>query len=826
MTESRARLHLLGGCRLENPDAASAVLIQSKRLALLGYLATSHATPPTRERLCALFWPELDDQAARHSLRQSLYHIRGLLGPNAIASRGKTLTLASDAVWCDVHVFERLLKEGRFSDAVSAYRGDLFDGFHVDGAAPEFEQWLETRRTTLRSAAVAAALSAAMVLDAANDAVAAERFVHWAESLAPLDERVLRQRLELLERAGNRGAALEAFAQFADRLRAQLEIEPSAETVALIRRIGRERGGTVAAPNSGRPVVPRTPSAAPFSNVPTIPFTRTTDRRWTRYVVGPALLSGIALVFWMIARPFTAQHAASEPRRIAAIPVPQLLSEGVRAYCAQQIDVASQLFQSALKADSSSAMALYYQSLVDAQRDQTSARVDHLRTAVRLARHGPDRERLLISAEWAALRNDTSWRVVAETLAVRYADSHDGDLTFGRALLWAGDFARARSLLLRAAQRPIRPEHAGPPTCRPSDAYADVVSADFLLDSLSAAERDMRAWLRVDSSALTRGRLADVFERQERYQDALHTRQASFRPVSEGVDDRPYRAMLAIRAGDLSQADRLLSERATDARREVRESALWWLTTLRREQGRPRAAIEVAQAFRSSIRATEGEESALDAGIQQAQAMLEAGESKDAARLFDSLASRPARGLELVTPRPNGTEARRRAWGLAHVASAVAADGDTTRLAALADTLRRAGSLSAFGRDRRVFHHARGELLLARSDTAAALRELQTAIFSVSDGYTRTNLLMGQVLTRLGRGREAVAILLPSLRGSMEGSNLYVTRTEIAEALGDAYASFGDWTAARPYYRRVAAAWSDGEPAFSARARRALALSQ
>ena len=91
-------------------------------------------------------------------------------------------------------------------------------------------------------------------------------------------------------------------------------------------------------------------------------------------------------------------------------------------------------------------------------------------------------------------------------------------------------------------------------------------------------------------------------------------------------------------------------------------------------------------------------------------------------------------------------------------------------------------------------------------------------------GYTRTNLVLGKVLLALGKAHEAVAILEPALRGSLEASNYYVTRTELKEVLADAYAAAGDKPRAAAYYAQVALAWHDCDAKLRPRRLRAAEL--
>ena len=181
----------------------------------------------------------------------------------------------------------------------------------------------------------------------------------------------------------------------------------------------------------------------------------------------------------------------------------------------------------------------------------------------------------------------------------------------------------------------------------------------------------------------------------------------------------------------------------------------------------------------------------------QGVALESMGRLRDAAILYDSAAS-----WEFANDFPSSI-ARRRTWVLTHVASALAAGGDTARLPRLADSLRLLGERSGFGRDRLLHHHVRGLLHLARGQDSLAIEELKAAIYSITGGYTRTNLELGKVYLRRNQPREAIAILEPALRGSLEASNLYAPRREIHTLLAQAYIAIGDGDKAAEH-RRIA----------------------
>ena len=234
------RFRTFGSAALTSEEGAEypSVLARPKLLGLVSYLAAS--TPHgfhRRDTLLGLFWAEVDQERARRALRQSLYHLRQALGDDVIVGRGdEEIGLAPNLLWSDVAAFDAALDGGELEEALDLYQGDLLQGFYVSDA-PEFEQWLDQRRTQLREAAATAAWTLAeRGLDQKNPAGAA----FWgrrAFALAPLDERLLRRLIRLLDRVGDRAGAVREYESFARRLDEALELEPSPETRDLIAQV-------------------------------------------------------------------------------------------------------------------------------------------------------------------------------------------------------------------------------------------------------------------------------------------------------------------------------------------------------------------------------------------------------------------------------------------------------------------------------------------------------------------------------------------------------------------------------------------------------------
>ncbi len=142
----------------------------------------------------------------------------------------------------------------------------------------------------------------------------------------------------------------------------------------------------------------------------------------------------------------------------------------------------------------------------------------------------------------------------------------------------------------------------------------------------------------------------------------------------------------------------------------------------------------------------------------------------------------------------------------------------------LPDSVQRIDGNSALGRDPRLHHFLRGLLLQSANRHAEAVEAFRAALFSLTDGCTRTNLELAQS-HGAGPAHCCHRGLQPALRGRVDGSNAYVTHTELGWQLAQAFEAAGQLDSAAVQYARVARAWRNADPQFAERYRNALAKS-
>ena len=231
--------------------------LQPKRIALLAYLAVAGDGLTRRDLLVAMFWAELDHERARAALRKALHAIRASFGANIVVSRGEQVGLDAAVIWCDAREFRTLVASGQEAEALSLYRGDFLPGFNVPDA-PEFDQWIDQERRTLRAVATTCALKLAERSRSAGSANEAIAWARRAVEISPLEERPVRALMEALEGAGDSSAALQEYERFARELARALDVAPGDAT----RRVS-ERLRSTLPPNDAPALVPHLAHATP-----------------------------------------------------------------------------------------------------------------------------------------------------------------------------------------------------------------------------------------------------------------------------------------------------------------------------------------------------------------------------------------------------------------------------------------------------------------------------------------------------------------------------------------------------------------------------------
>ena len=843
--------------------ALSGALAQPRRLAVLAMLARGGPAGVPRDRLISTLWPDVEEERARHTLNQTLYAIRREIGDDEVIVGMRELRLNTERLAIDVVDFQTAVVERDLQRAAEVYEGPFLDGFHLPGA-DEFERWSERERSSLDQ------MYTTVLEQVARDATARGdhgRAAGWWRTRAahdPLDARVAIALMQSLDAAGERLAAIQHARVYELLIDEELSLPPDAEVVRYAEALRRQQvaaaevvaAAEIAAPDvafdqvtteaTGAGValspdaasvddlpVPPAFTPAPPAVTPTPALVENPVRRirpprlWTVLLAAASLLAAVALGMHR-ARSERAVTADASPDAAAiADPAPlgqavadvttrsvtayRMYEQGLKAHVRGERAVARTFFEAAVAEDSLFALAQYY-AAVDADDPVESRR--RLERARRLANRVSDRERLTIAAGWASTMAPPVFRAIADTLAIRYPSDVAGHLNLGIALVSDGDFLQALGPLTRVMAMDSLAVRTGAAGSSVWTAMQWTVNAYMLADSLAGAERVARRWVRLQPGSRTAVRaLVDALDVQGRAAAGDSVLRATTTRVIDDADALYRRAGNFVRAGDFVAAERLIADILESGGRYEQIDAYWLRAISLRQQGRLAEALDATRRMIAITPNTSPRVAAAAPTIRalEAQILLELGRPRASQALFDSI----ARGREHLDTK--ATVARRLTWNLTHSATARAAAGDTAGLARMIDSLRALGMASGYGRDRRLHHHVRGLLLVARGDDEGAAAAFRQAISSRNFGYTRTNYELARVLLRLGRPAEAVEVLQPAFRGGLEASNLYISQTELHELLAQAWVAAGHSDSAAIHYGVVANAWRRADPLLEAR---------
>ena len=240
---AQLEIRLLGSLQISQDNSPANDFISSKVPALLAYLAVTRR-PHTRDKLAALLWGEMSDADAKNNLRQALTNLRKIADDHLTITRD-SIEFTGDG-FLDTAQFESNLHlassldperaAATLTDSLRLYRADFLEGFHVRDA-PEFEDWMLTKRARLRELALQALHTLTQFQASRGNFPEAMTCASRLLAFDPWREEVHRQLMLLQARTGQWTAALAQYESCKKILEKELGVQPSLETTALYEKI-------------------------------------------------------------------------------------------------------------------------------------------------------------------------------------------------------------------------------------------------------------------------------------------------------------------------------------------------------------------------------------------------------------------------------------------------------------------------------------------------------------------------------------------------------------------------------------------------------------
>jgi TolB-like protein len=212
-------------------------------------------------------------------LRQALFRLRRVLGQDVLLSDGEEVSLTPDDIACDATQLEVLVGQGTrtaLTESVELYKSRLL----VDIGITEqgWSEWLDSERVRLEGLALDAMVKLGDLELEAGFSEQALAAANKAISINNLREDAHRLAIRALAAAGRRADALKRYEHLVALLKSELDVEPDANTQALVRSLRQPnlapsdpvaRGDPPPRAPSEFPPLPDRPSIAvlPFANM-------------------------------------------------------------------------------------------------------------------------------------------------------------------------------------------------------------------------------------------------------------------------------------------------------------------------------------------------------------------------------------------------------------------------------------------------------------------------------------------------------------------------------------------------------------------------------
>ena len=145
----------------------------------------------TRDEAIGIFWVDCDETSARKNLRDALYHIKKIVGPDIISMDGNVFISLNPEQHIKVDV------DAARENILENYKGEFMSFFYVKNCL-EFENWMDDYRRELKEHYIKAVLKKAEQAIHAKDTSEAARYAGKLVEVFYLDESFYRRVLTFL----------------------------------------------------------------------------------------------------------------------------------------------------------------------------------------------------------------------------------------------------------------------------------------------------------------------------------------------------------------------------------------------------------------------------------------------------------------------------------------------------------------------------------------------------------------------------------------------------------------------------------------------------
>ncbi len=231
----RLEIYFLGDFRIVWKKVPLNPFPTRKARALFAYLVTHRNRTVTRAQLAGIFWGDFSEDRASRNLSTTLWRIRQIIPENYVNVQGDLVSFDQQSdYWLDTQAFEALCESAEaqvderiaaLDKAIRLYRGDFLEGL--------YEEWALVETERLRSMFLQAMHELMGIYSDQGDSQNALNVGLNILRFDPLREDIHLSVMKIYALLGHRQAALQQFQACKRILKKELDIDPTAEMLAL-----------------------------------------------------------------------------------------------------------------------------------------------------------------------------------------------------------------------------------------------------------------------------------------------------------------------------------------------------------------------------------------------------------------------------------------------------------------------------------------------------------------------------------------------------------------------------------------------------------------